>query len=77
VNKRFFGKTPLCFEPKLNILQTPKNLCTTPKCLIETEYDPHRDEIQILGQFSSQKDIFDKIEDPLDFESKFDIFQSP
>jgi hypothetical protein len=47
------------------------------KNLMETEYDPHRDEIQILGQFSSQKTFFDKIEDPLHFESKFDIFQSP
>jgi hypothetical protein len=30
----------------------PKNLCITPKCLIEIEYWPHVDEMQISDSFS-------------------------
>jgi hypothetical protein len=43
----------LCFELKLDIFITPKNLHTTPKYLTDTEYGPHGVEILISGHFSS------------------------
>jgi hypothetical protein len=51
----FFGKikglSSLGFEPKLDIFKTCKNLCTTLKRLIETEYEPHWDKIRISSLF--------------------------